>query len=307
MVKALDLPAGRATMTPAELIHAILLAPVDLLWNGGIGTYVKASTETNAEVGDRANDAIRVNGSQLRCRVVGEGGNLGATQLGRIEAALRWGAHQHRRARQLRRRRHQRPRGQHQDPARAAHPRGRHDPQAAQRAAGADDRRGQRAGAARQLRAERPDRQRPSPGRHHAPGAPAPHPPPRAARRPGPGPGVPAQRRRDRLAPEGRPGPAVAGVLGPHRLHQARPQASAAAHRVAGRPVVPRHPRGLLPARDPGGVPRHARPAPAQARDHHQRGRELDGQPGRDHLRVPGQRGDRGERRADRPGLRGMP
>ncbi len=88
MLKALDLPAGKATMTPAELIHAILLAPVDLLWNGGIGTYVKASTETNAEAGDRANDAIRVSGSQLRCRVVGEGGNLGATQLGRIEAAL---------------------------------------------------------------------------------------------------------------------------------------------------------------------------------------------------------------------------
>ncbi|MGV1008152.1 MAG: NAD-glutamate dehydrogenase [Dermatophilaceae bacterium] len=88
MRSALDLPPDRAAMTPAELIHAILLARVDLLWNGGIGTYVKASTETNAEVGDRANDAIRVNGAQLRCRVVGEGGNLGATQLGRIEAAL---------------------------------------------------------------------------------------------------------------------------------------------------------------------------------------------------------------------------
>ena len=74
-------------MTPNELMRAILLARVDLLWNGGIGTYVKASTETNAEVGDKANDAIRVDGAQLRCRSVGEGGNLGLTQRGRIEYA----------------------------------------------------------------------------------------------------------------------------------------------------------------------------------------------------------------------------
>ena len=78
-------------MTPAELMRAILLAPVDLLWNGGIGTYVKASDESNSEVGDKANDAIRVNGSALRCRVVGEGGNLGLTQKGRIEYALSGG------------------------------------------------------------------------------------------------------------------------------------------------------------------------------------------------------------------------
>ncbi len=78
-------------LTPAELMKAILQAPVDLFWNGGIGTYVKASTETNAEVGDKANDAIRVNGEQLRARVVGEGGNLGCTQLGRIEYAATGG------------------------------------------------------------------------------------------------------------------------------------------------------------------------------------------------------------------------
>ena len=77
-----------ASVTPAELMRAILLAPVDLLWNGGIGTYVKATVETHAEVGDKANDAIRVNGAQLRCRVVGEGGNLGFTQRGRVEFAL---------------------------------------------------------------------------------------------------------------------------------------------------------------------------------------------------------------------------
>ncbi|WP_322938154.1 NAD-glutamate dehydrogenase [Nocardioides bizhenqiangii] len=74
-------------MTPAELMKAILLAPVDLLWNGGIGTYVKATVETNADAGDKANDAIRVNGTELRARVVGEGGNLGCTQRGRIEFA----------------------------------------------------------------------------------------------------------------------------------------------------------------------------------------------------------------------------
>jgi glutamate dehydrogenase len=72
-------------LTPAELINAVLKASVDLLYNGGIGTYVKSAGETHAQVGDRANDAIRVNGSELRCKVVAEGGNLGCTQLGRIE------------------------------------------------------------------------------------------------------------------------------------------------------------------------------------------------------------------------------
>ncbi len=88
MAAALGLPKDVRTLTPAELMKAILAAKVDLFWNGGIGTYVKASGESNADVGDRANDAIRVTGASLRCRVVGEGGNLGLTQLGRIEAAL---------------------------------------------------------------------------------------------------------------------------------------------------------------------------------------------------------------------------
>src|SRR5918993_1044230 len=79
------------SMTPTELINAMLKAEVDLLWNGGIGTHVKASSESNAEVGDRANDTLRANGDELRCRVVGEGGNLGFTQRGRIEYALRGG------------------------------------------------------------------------------------------------------------------------------------------------------------------------------------------------------------------------
>ncbi len=96
--KSITLPAAAAAavglgeqetvLTPTELIRAALTAPVDLLWNGGIGTYVKAATETHAQVGDKANDGLRVDGRDLRCRVVGEGGNLGLTQRGRVEASL---------------------------------------------------------------------------------------------------------------------------------------------------------------------------------------------------------------------------
>ncbi|MFG2676662.1 NAD-glutamate dehydrogenase [Streptomyces sp. NPDC048445] len=85
--EALGIEPGVTKMTPADLMQTILKARVDLLWNGGIGTYIKSSAESNADVGDKANDAIRVNGEDLRARVVGEGGNLGATQLGRIEFA----------------------------------------------------------------------------------------------------------------------------------------------------------------------------------------------------------------------------
>ncbi|KMO19052.1 NAD-glutamate dehydrogenase [Methylobacterium platani] len=79
----------RAEATPAEVMQAILRAPVDLLWFGGIGTYVRATAESDDEAGDRANDAIRITGAELRARVVGEGANLGLTQRGRIEAARR--------------------------------------------------------------------------------------------------------------------------------------------------------------------------------------------------------------------------
>ena len=82
---------GTESLTPNELIAAMLKAPVDLLWNGGIGTYVKARNESHADVGDRANDVVRVNGEELRCRIIGEGGNLGLTQLGRIEFAANGG------------------------------------------------------------------------------------------------------------------------------------------------------------------------------------------------------------------------
>ena len=79
------------SLSPEELMHRILKAPVDLFYNGGIGTYIKASNETHAQVKDRANDRIRVSGNELRCKVVAEGGNLGATQAGRIEFALSGG------------------------------------------------------------------------------------------------------------------------------------------------------------------------------------------------------------------------
>ncbi|MEO7371900.1 MAG: NAD-glutamate dehydrogenase domain-containing protein, partial [Ilumatobacteraceae bacterium] len=85
------LDTTQAVFTPNALLSTILRAPVDVLWNGGIGTYVKASTETHAEVGDRANDGLRVNGIDLRCKIVAEGGNLGLTQRGRIEFAIKGG------------------------------------------------------------------------------------------------------------------------------------------------------------------------------------------------------------------------
>jgi glutamate dehydrogenase len=91
MRTALGIPGGIEAMAPADLINACLKAPVDLLWNGGIGTYVKSSAEQNSQVGDKANDGLRINGVELRARCVGEGGNLGFTQLGRIEYASRGG------------------------------------------------------------------------------------------------------------------------------------------------------------------------------------------------------------------------
>lgn len=89
MQKVFDIK--QTVIEPNALIKAILKAPVDLLWSGGIGTYVKATTESNASVGDRANDALRINASQLHCKVVGEGGNLGLTQLARVEYSLNGG------------------------------------------------------------------------------------------------------------------------------------------------------------------------------------------------------------------------
>jgi glutamate dehydrogenase len=88
---ALGIGDGVEELTPPKLIRAILTAPVDLLFNGGIGTYVKAESESDAHVGDRANDFVRVNGNQVRAKVIAEGGNLGVTQLGRVEFSLAGG------------------------------------------------------------------------------------------------------------------------------------------------------------------------------------------------------------------------
>ncbi|MDP3844823.1 MAG: NAD-glutamate dehydrogenase [Pseudomonas sp.] len=90
MQQRFDIQADK--LPPTELLNALLKAPVDLLWNGGIGTYVKASSESHTDVGDKANDALRVDGRELRAKVVGEGGNLGMTQLGRVEYCLNGGA-----------------------------------------------------------------------------------------------------------------------------------------------------------------------------------------------------------------------
>ena len=144
---------AKEQVTPAELIKTLLKAEIDLLFFGGIGTYVRAKDETNAEVGDRANDALRVTGEELRAKVVGEGANLGVTQRGRIEVSDERRQDQHRCARQFRRRRHLRPRGQHQDPAQRGGAGRRPHHEAARQAAGADDRRRRPAGAARQLSA----------------------------------------------------------------------------------------------------------------------------------------------------------
>ncbi len=85
------LGTDKTSMTPTELIRAALMMPVDLIWNGGIGTYVKATDETHAEVGDRASEPLRINGKEVRAKIIGEGGNLGTTQRGRIEYAANGG------------------------------------------------------------------------------------------------------------------------------------------------------------------------------------------------------------------------
>jgi glutamate dehydrogenase len=89
--QALGIPDDVTEMAPPKLVRAILQAPVDLLYNGGIGTYIKAEAESDADVGDRANDAVRVNANQVRAKVIAEGGNLGVTSLGRVEFDLSGG------------------------------------------------------------------------------------------------------------------------------------------------------------------------------------------------------------------------
>jgi glutamate dehydrogenase len=87
--RALGIPEGVERLDGEGLVRAVLTAPVELLWNGGIGTYVKDAEETHADAGDTTNDPVRVNAQELRCQVVGEGGNLGFTQRSAISAALK--------------------------------------------------------------------------------------------------------------------------------------------------------------------------------------------------------------------------
>ena len=231
-------PTTSTSLTPAELIHAILRAPVDLLYNGGIGTYVKARAETHADVGDKANDAVRVDGHELRCRVRRRGRQprLHPGRPRRVRAHRR--PHQHRRDRQQRGRRHLRPRGEHQDPARRRGARRRDRRDRPQRAAREHDRRGRGARAARQLPPEPRARQRARPGR------------PRWKRctrasctrskrrghldRDG---RAPAQRRAARRTPQRRPRPDRARARGAARVREDHARGGAA--RVASCPTTP--------------------------------------------------------------------
>ena len=308
---ALGLGSDVSALTPAELMKAILLAPVDLLWNGGIGTYVKSSEETNADAGDKANDSIRVNGEDLRVKCVGEGGNLGFTQLGRVEYA-RLGADgsgrpdEHRLHRQLRRCGHLRPRGQHQDPARQGRALGRHGRVLAQRAARRDDRRGRHLGPSRQLRAEpragqrrgaRPVTSPRARGLDACAGAP---------RRAQPRPGGAAHDPSGAASAGPQAGAVVARALGAVGLDQDRARRRADRLRPARRPLPARGPAGLLPVADEARLRGRDGGPPAASGDHRDPGRQRPRQRRRDDVlaAAPGRDG-RQRGRPDPRQLRG--
>ena len=304
---ALDIAEGVEQMTPAELMAAILKSPVDLLWNGGIGTYVKAASETHADVGDRANNALRVNGRELRCRVVGEGGNLGMhpARPHRSGAARR--AAQYRLHRQLRRRGHVRPRGQHQDPAERCRAARRADRSQAQYVAGEDDRRGWRPRPDRQLPAEPGDQ----PDGTHEPDAAgfqaAFHPhageagPARSPDR------VPAVGCRTRRSQGARPGPHPSGALDPFVLREDRTLPAVAELRRAGRRLPVGRTRALFPGAAAREVQRaHAAPPPApRDRGHHDH--QLHRQPRRRDLHAAHAGRHRPHARRNRQGLHDHP
>ena len=281
-------------------MRAILTADVDLCWFGGIGTFVKASRETHADVGDRTNDALRIDAPQLRAKVVGEGANLALTQRARVELGLRRHPAEHRRDRQLGRRGLLRPRGQHQDPAARRGEEGRPHAPGPQRAAAHHDRRGGRPGAAGQL---------PADAGHlsHA----GPEQPPGGPHRPlhalagGRGQAQPAHRgpagRRDaRGAP--RRGVRALRAGRAARLRQDRPVRRAAGLRPAGRPGHGAGAPALLPHGAAHQARRGDRPPQAAARDHRDGAHQPDREPRRHHLRPRGERedGPRGARRVAR-------
>ena len=286
-----------ARTAPNDVIRAILRAQVDLLWNGGIGTVVKASSESDADAHDRASDAIRVNATRpaLPRRGGGRQPRLHAPRARRVLGRRR--PHQRRLHRQLGRRRLLRPRGQPEDPARAGGaPRG-DDAGRARRAAGGGHRGRRRARALRLVPA----------GADHRPGGrplARPHLRLRGPREPARGDGSarprerePAgQRRADRAAPRrARDGAARAGD--PRRVRQALGRALAGGERVRRRPVARARPARLLPARGGRAVRAPAGRAPAaHAADLHAQ-RELCRQRARPDVRLPGGRRARGRRR----------
>ena len=303
---ALGIGDAVTSLRPDELISAILLAPVDLLWNGGIGTYVKASTESNEAVGDRANDSLRVDAADLRCRIVGEGGNLGLTQLARVEYAVGGGYIYADAIDNSAGGRLQRPRGEHQDRARPARPRRRPHDEAAQRPARRDDRRGGRTRAGRQSSPDagvddRPpsivgDGQRPRPLPRDA----------RERGRPRPVARVPPDRQADRRTAGGGERPARTRIRRDDRLHEKSRRAGDPRQRSAGFTRPRDRPARLFPDGAPRPVPRSAARAPPAPRDHRHRPRERHGQPVGHLVRPPddGGLGCVGSRRGTRiPGV----
>ena len=296
---------GVDALTPAEVIRALLQAPVDLLYNGGIGTYVKARTETHAAVGDKANDAVRVDGHDLRCRSVAEGGNLGFTQDGRVEYALAGGRintdaidnsagvdtsdHEVNIKIVLD--------GAVRD--------GELTEDRSQHAARQHDRRGRRARAARQLPPEPRPRQRARPGRDHGGRARAVHARARIGRAPRPRRRAAADRRATRRTTAQRPRPDRARARRADGVRQDRARRGAARIGSPRRPRLRARARARVPVGRARTVPR-ADPHPhAAPRDHGDRARQRSRQPGGHDVRVPHRRGDRRPRARHRARARG--
>ena len=271
----------KAKATPQEVMNAILKAPVDLLFFGGIGTYVRASSETDEAVGDRANDAIRVTGADIRAKVIGEGANLGMTQRGRIEAALR--------GVRLNTDAIDNSAGVNTSDIEVnikialARPvsDGRLTPKARGEPAGGDDRGCRRAGAAQQLSADavalagRAARA----GRPRLPAAPDADAGGRGRARPRGR--ISARRQGDRRAPPPFAAADAAGAFGAARLRQALAAGASPGIDGAGRSLSRARAHPLFPDGDRRAIPRRARASSAAPRDHRDAARQLDDQPRR--------------------------
>ncbi|GAA3131346.1 hypothetical protein GCM10020001_061880 [Nonomuraea salmonea] len=305
MREALGIPAGIASMAPNDLISAILRAPrrpaVERRHRHLRQGQLRVPHRRRRQ-GQRRAQGQRVRAA-LQGRRRGRQPRLHPARPHRVRAQRRAG--QHRLHRQLGRRRHLRPRGQHQDPARPGRPRRRADRQAAQPGLHLDDRRGRRAGAARQQGPERGARRGPYAGRRHAP-HPRPLPAQARTRRAGqPGAGVPAVGQDARRAAPGQAGADLARVLGAARLHQAGGRRRAARLRPPRRPLPGVVAGRLLPLRAARAVQAVHGQASAAPRDHHHPRGERAGQLGGHHVHVPLRRGDRRVHARHRAGLPG--